>query len=157
MSIFPVLFLLSEIRSSLKRVWCLLDLRRFRCLPNTRVAVRHPPGAPVLPSLWHAMGSRSPSTSLRELSNKFACMRVCAAKAAHAVSRAFMTYAIHRQFIDYQVVSRGQGRTETFATTVSLHGAYASGRHTGVSRHDTRAPARGKPAVRTLRNTPGQQ
>ncbi len=50
-----------------------------------------------------------------------------------------------------------QGCTETFATTVSLPGPYASGGHTGVPHYDTRAPARGKPAVRTLRKTGGQQ
>jgi hypothetical protein len=32
-------------------------------------------------------------SSLRELSNKFGCMRGCTVRAAHAVNRAFMTYA----------------------------------------------------------------
>src|SRR6266702_8070819 len=58
------------------------------------------PGTPLLPSLLDGMRSRSPSTRLRELSNKSGCMRLCTATAAHAASRAFMTYAIHRQSID---------------------------------------------------------
>src|SRR6266478_4085878 len=97
---FPVLFLLSEIRSSLRPVWCLSDPRRFRCLPTTRVIVIHPSDTRILPFLLDGMPSTSPATSLRELSNKFVCMRVCTVTAAHAVNRALMTYAIHRQFID---------------------------------------------------------
>ena len=53
------------------------------------------------------------------------------------------------------MVSRRQGRTETLATTVSLHGPHTFGGHTAVSHYDTGAPAPGEPAVRALRNGQG--
>jgi len=58
------------------------------------------PRNPMLPSLLDGTRSRSPSTSLRGLSNKSDCMPVCNGKEAPAVSRAFMTCATHRLFID---------------------------------------------------------
>src|SRR6266550_6800851 len=91
MSIYPVAFLPSEIRSSSKLGSCQSDPRRFRCLPNTAVVERDALGAPTHRSLWGGTQDPSPFTYLRELSNRFGSMRVCAAQAVLAINHAFMT------------------------------------------------------------------
>jgi hypothetical protein len=154
MSIFLAPSLRSEVRSSSKPGWCLLDRKRLGCLSNTLVVVIHPPGTPTLPFFLDGTRSGSPSTSLRGLSNKSDCMRVCNGQAVPAVSH--VASHIGCPSID-SVVSGRQGRAETFARTVSLHGPYASGGDTGISHHDARSPTGGKPSIRTLHNTGGQQ
>jgi len=62
------------------------------------------------------------------------------------------TSAVHRLTRWYR---EGKDVHKLSATTVGLHGAYASEEHTGVYHYDARTPARGRPTVRTLRNTGG--
>src|SRR5216684_3927824 len=136
MSIFPAAFLPSEIRSSSKLGSCRSDPRPFRCLPNTAVVERDALGAPTHRSLWGGTQDPSPFTYLRELSNRFGSMRVCTAQAVLAISHAFMTSVIHRQFIDSP---RGIEKARTYRN--SCHNSQSTwphtfGGHTGVSDYD---------------------